>query len=87
MIIPTGRKQNTTTLYTRVSLRYNLYSYANGTLPKEKATTTTPLTQFTSRLPEYGDYIFIAMGRRPVIATDYLHYDREVEFVIRLRPV
>ena len=59
-----------------------LYSYANGTFPKEKATTITLSPSSISATRICGRDLH-RNGAKACTATDYLHYDCEVEFVIR----
>ena len=63
--------------------RYNLYSYANGTLPEGEGNNDNPLTQFNFRYQNMEITSSSQWGEGLQLPLDYLHYDCEVELVIR----
>ncbi|WP_295730687.1 DUF4827 family protein [uncultured Muribaculum sp.] len=63
--------------------RYNLYSYADGKLPDGEGNDDSPLSQFNFRYQNMESTSSTQWGEGLQRPLDYLHYDCEVELVIR----
>lgn len=80
---PDGEKAKYNDLVYMRLTRYNLYSYANGTLPEGEGNNDNPLTQFNFRYQNMEITSSSQWGEGLQLPLDYLHYDCEVELVIR----